>query len=443
MLVLVGAWLDWTARSHVSQKPLATADLGDGRILRVEAVTYGVDHRVGNHVSKLLWRLNAWLPRQLQLLLAPKSPEDVIDDLDYPALVVWVNAISAKTGTNVDCQGIRVELVDEPSQHFAEDNSYWFGGPAFWRVGHLFQVFPRSETNLTMLVTTWKGGKTSQLGFPNPHVIHSAEWYRMELPQQKQVGDLSIVLTGLRLRTNGATAKYWETMAVYWDPVWELRHGNKKIDGWDDPEWFAEDSAGNRGQQLGTNQPVLRYSATFYPSATNAESARPLAVLSPVRRDRSPIPSMVEKDVPYGEQDISIIGLFPAGSYFFKQGALLTTPPIRMGLVRGGPPSGWTATSMAVNPLKVVYCHGYYSLTNSVIFVSAPKLPRKARLAIRLRDGQDRLWLAEPEPQGSTEGIYPFLVNLPPSINQVTPELVILKPVEAEFMVKSPKLRGF
>lgn len=443
MLVLFAAWLHWTAHLPLSKKPLAAADLGDGRILQVEAVTYGVDHRVGNHVSKLFWRLNAWLPKQLQLLLAPRNPEDIIDNLEYPALVVWVDAISATSRTNVDCQGIRVELVDEYGQHFGEDNSCWFGSVRFWRVGHLFQVFPRSETNLIMLVTTWKGSKTKRLGFPNPHVAQAAAWSGMDLPQQKQDGDLSIVLTGLRLRTNGVAAKYWETMAVYWEPMWELDHENKKIDGWDVPEWFAEDPTGNRGQQLGTNQPVLRYSATFYPSATNAQAAQPLAILpqSVVTNLQSPL--WWKKTAQYEGQDISVLGLFPSGSYFFKQGILLATPPIRMGLVRGGAPSGWTATSLSVNPLKVVYCHGYYSLTNSVIFVSAPKLPQKARLAIRLRDGQGSLWVAEPEPQGSTDGIYPFLVSLPSSIYQVTPELVLLKPVEAEFMVKPPKLRGF
>ncbi|HEX3717311.1 MAG TPA: hypothetical protein VH595_05025 [Verrucomicrobiae bacterium] len=438
MLVLVGAWLDWTARSHVSQKPLATADLGDGRILRVEAVTYGVDHRVGNHVSKLFWRLNAWLPKQLQLLFAPRNPEDVIDNLDYPALVVWVNAINATTRTNVDCQSIRVELVDEYGQDFEEQGSYWFGGLRFWRVGHLFQVFPRRETNLTMLATNMKNHKTSQLKFPNPYVAQSADCSAMDLPQQKQAGDLSIVLTGLRLRTNGVEAKYWETRTVYWEPMWELRRGNKKIDGWDDPEWFAEDPAGNRGQQLGTNQPVLRYSARFYPSATNIQAAQPLAVLpkSIVTNLQSPL--WWKKTVPYADHDISVLGLFPAGSYVFRLGVLLTNPPVPMGPVSGGAPTGWTTTTIAINPLNVVFYHGYYSLTNSVIFVSARKLPRKTRLAVRLRDGQGGLWAAEPEPQGAVDGIYPFLVNLPPSINQVTPELVLLKAVEAEFTAKVP-----
>jgi hypothetical protein len=93
---------------------------------------------------------------------------------------------------------------------------------------------------------------------------------------------------------------------------------------------------------------------------------------------------------------------------------------------------------MAVNPLTVVAYHGYYSTTNSVIYVSAAKLGAKARLAMRLRDDQGRCWLAQPEPQGPVDGIYPFLVDLPPEVNRVTPELVVLKPVEAEFTAKIP-----
>ena len=60
----------------------------------------------------------------------------------------------------------------------------------------------------------------------------------------------------------------------------------------------------------------------------------------------------------------------------------------------------------------------------------------KDRLAIRLRDARGVYWLTKPEPQGSSDRIYPYLVELPPEIKSVVPEVVLLKPVEAEFTVK-------
>src|SRR5579871_6653120 len=118
-LLLIGASILWVAHSVRSQKPLATVALGDGRILQVEAVTYGVNHHVGRGNSgNLFWRLVAWLPGGPFQQFASKNPEASINGLEIPSLVVWVNAVNAATGTNVDCQGIRVELVNQHGEHF-------------------------------------------------------------------------------------------------------------------------------------------------------------------------------------------------------------------------------------------------------------------------------------------------------------------------------------
>jgi hypothetical protein len=111
-----------------------------------------------------------------------------------------------------------------------------------------------------------------------------------------------------------------------------------------------------------------------------------------------------------------------------------------MGPVRGGAPSGWTGASRVVNPLTVVHYSSHYSITNSVIYVSTPNFRGPARLAMRLRDEQGRVWEARPEAQGAGNGIYPFLVDLPPETIRVTPELVLLTPVTAAFTVKTPSI---
>lgn len=439
-LVLIGVAIFWVARSAQAQKPLAAVPLGDGRILQVEAVTYGVNHHIGNDRDTLFWRLLAWLPGGLFQHFASRNPSATINNLEIPSLVVWVDAINAATGTNVDCQRVRLELVNEQGEHFGTATADWFGGQRFWRVGHVFKVYPRDETNLTLRVNAWKNNHSSLVEIPNPHVVLPAEWTGADLPQQTTARDLNIALTDLRLRTNTASPRYYETQTPYWQPVWELRRGTEKVDGWTEPEWLAEDPLGNRGQYLGTNQPLLRFSATFYPAATNAAAAQLLATLpqSPVTNRQTVV--WWNQTARQGSNDIQVLGLFPPGTRVFEEGHLLTNPPVSMGPVRGGAPSGWTGASRAVNPLKVEHYSSHYSITDSVIYVSAPDLHGSARLAMRLRDEQGRVWEAKPESQASGSGIYPFLIQLPPDVIQITPELVLLNPVTATFTVKTSNI---
>jgi hypothetical protein len=431
--------LVWAATSSKPQKPLATADLGDGRIFQIEGVTYGVSHRIGNPRSAFLERIEPWLPRKLFDVLEPKYPQNTIGPLSRPGLIVWVNAVDPAARTNVDCQGIRVELVDEHGDLFESETSWWFGGEKFWRVGHLFYTYPRTAQKLTMRITSWKSKHTAEVEFPNPHVSEAAVWTGVELPQEKQVGDLTIALVKLNPRTNGtAKTAYWETKSVYWNPGWEVRRGGKKVRGWESPEWIAEDPMGNRGQHLAVHQPVLRYSATFYPRATNAEATQLIATLPEVSLTNSLSTNWWNQKMKYGTNQISVLGFFPPGSYVFSEGALLTNPPVSMGPVRGGAPTGWTGTSEPITPFKWKEYDGYYSLTNSIIFLRAPELAGKERLAIRLRDDHGKYWSTKVEPQGTANGVRPFLLRLPPDADSFVAEVVVLKPIEAEFTVKVP-----
>jgi hypothetical protein len=121
--------------------------LADGRILQIEGVTYGTAHRIGQR-AQFYEHFHQWLPPILDAWLRPKHAESRID-LERPALVVWVNAIDPKTGTNVDCQAIRTDLVDQYGEVFGEETSSWHGGNDFWRAGHIFYVYPRDEKMLT------------------------------------------------------------------------------------------------------------------------------------------------------------------------------------------------------------------------------------------------------------------------------------------------------
>ncbi len=153
-IVLSGALIAFLTIGWPKQaKPLPKVRLADGRVLQVEGVTFGTNHYIGR--KSLVENFRPWLPRKLDELLSPRYPHSEVTPLDRPGLVIWVNAVDPTTGNHVDCQAIRIEILSEDGDSFRETTSYWHGGTGFWRVGHLFYAFPRTERTLTVQVTPW------------------------------------------------------------------------------------------------------------------------------------------------------------------------------------------------------------------------------------------------------------------------------------------------
>ncbi len=422
--------------SH-SSGPLARGRLADGRILQIEGVTFGTYNHIGKR--SLVESIQPWLSPRIVQLFAPKYPYGQIT-LGEPGLVVWVNAVDAVTGKQVDCQGIRIEFIDENGDYYGEETSSWFGGNNFWRVGHIFHAFPRTERKLTLQISCWKKTNSSiRLEFQNPHVTKAANWSAVGLPQRRSVGNLEVELTKLALRTNGSPKQYWQTPSCYWEPTWRLYRNSNEVSGWDEPNWTAADPTGNHGKFLGTRQSALRFSATFYPSATNISDSVLLGHLPEVNLANLQSNTWRDLVVTNGTKPLMILGLCAPGVYVFSEGKFETNPAIRMGAVKGGAPSGWTGQSRRVSPLEVKHWSGHYTPVPTV-YVRAPGIGPDERIGMRLRDEQGRYWLARAEPQGAAQGIWPFLVELPPDITNVTGEVVLLRPIQAEFTVKLPKV---
>jgi hypothetical protein len=416
-------------------KLLPSALLPDGRILHIEGVTYGTDHRMG--FKSLLENFRPWLPAQVQSWVTPTRPRSEMH-LEHPALVVWINATDPATGKYVDCQSVHMEIVGENGDLFQESTSDWFGSPAFWRVGHVFNAYPAEQRVLSVRITPWRTNLVVLLDVPNPHLTRPALWSGEPLQQHKRIGDLDVALKTLILSTKRVAGRNWESITRYWTPVWELRRAGKPADGWEAPEWIAEDSTGNRSQILGLHQKVARFSATCYPTATNLQAA--------VMLGSSPVfsPAAVQSNVWWNlklncdTRSIPVLGVFTNGVHVFLDGVYQTNPPVKMGTVQGGAPSGWTGQSRRVNPSRVDYWAGHYTPV-PVIYAQARQLSATERLAVRLRDDAGDYWLAKPEPQGNRQGITPFLLELPPEVKSVVAEFVLLRPVQADFLVQMPQ----
>lgn len=431
LVVLVVAGGIFIAKARQEGRPVAEADLGDGRIFQIEAVSFGTNHPVGVG-SPILDKLGAWAPRKLREFLEPKVPKSKITR-DEPVLVIWVTALDATFRTNVDCQSVRLELRDSDGTVYGENQANWFGYDKFWREGHVFHVFPRDEETLQLRVATWRGTNSVDFTLPNPGFTKAADWKGEAPPLKARDGEYELVLTGLKKATN--KGEYWRAKAVYWEPEFELwRAGEKLEKGWD-LEWKAEDAWGNRGQQLGLNKAVLKFAATFYPSGTNLASAvlitnTPAAEVGSGSNQWWNVAGMVTTN------QVEILGFFPAGVHTFSEGEYLTNPPTRFGPTRGGAPSGWVSSSRST-PLKVQRYFGHYSDV-PVIYVRVADPKSKQRIAMRVRDAATGTnYLAEPEPEGNAERILPFLVKVPAEVKRVEAELLLLPPVTAEFLVRT------
>jgi hypothetical protein len=418
--------------------PLASGKLADGRILQVEGVTFGRQHRMGRR--SLVEPLQPWLPGKVAQFFAPPYPANAIT-LDEPGLVVWVNALDPATGKHVDCQRIRVEFVDDAGELFGQATSSWFGGTAFWRVGHVFYAFPRTQRTLTLQVSCWKKPDAAiRMQLPNPCVSTPAAWQAGPLPQRRAVRDLEVELSSLALRTNGGPKEYWQTPSFYWEPAWKLRRNGAEASGWDLAKWTAADPTGNQGKFLGTRQPLLRFSAEFYPSATNLSDSLLLGRLPELAVPNLQSNAWRDLTLTNGTAQLTVLGFRPAGMYIFTEGRYETNPAAAsMGPTRGGAPSGWVGQSRRISPGYVKQWHGHYTPV-PVVYIHTPALGPKERLGLRLRDEQGRCWLAQPEPEGPADGVWPFLVSLPADVARVSGEVVLLKPLQAEFTVRTDNL---
>ena len=421
----------YVAKMREHRKPISEKDLGDGRILQIEAVTFGTNHEVGEG-SPILELLGTWAPQKLREFLQPKIPKSSIERKE-PVLVVWVTALDPTFRTNVDCQGVRLELRDSSGTVYGEHQPNWFGYERFWRVGHVFEVFPRAEENITLSVVPWRGSNHVEFTLPNPGFTKPVAWEGKAPPLRERVGEHEVVLAGLKKATNKGA--YYRAEAIYWLPELELWQGGRKAeDGWD-LEWTAEDAWGNRGQQLGLNKATLKIEATYYPSGTNHSATvvitdTPVAELASNTNQWWNVAGMVTTN------RVEILGLFPAGAHTFSDGEYLTNPPTKFAPVRGGAKSGWVSSSKRT-PLKVERHFGHYTDV-PVIYVRVADPKSKQRIALRVRDADtDKFYLAESEPQGSADRILPFLVRVPAEVKQVRAELVLLPPVKAEFLVRT------
>ena len=406
--------------------------LSDGRLFRLEAVTFGTNHVVGWNDWWLV-PLRKVLPKSAIEFLSPTKGQSR-QTTDSPALVVWVHARDAATGKYVDCQGVRASFVDEQGDVYPA-NGYAHGSfpKGFSREAYTFKVFPRRSAKLELQLAPWRSKETSTLLIPNPcSRTPVGVWIAEALPATRQVGEIAFGLESLAIQTNGGPQQEWEPLSLHWRPVFRLDVGGHPATNWETPEWEAEDATGNRGQTLGLHEPMLGFIATTYP--------KPGAVSDEAKRWQLPVGRLPTP--PQGFRwntnrvvsgtSLTVIGLFPPGAYTFSQGQL-TNPPSVASSMRG-----WTGLSKQVFPGRWQHwaTHG---ATNYTAFLrrTGGKAEQRVAVGLRYKLGQ----VSSTQWGRCEEGgeVSAFVFDTPlEEAQEVGLEVLLLEPLHAEFVVRPP-----
>ena len=404
--------------------------LADGRLFRIEAVTFGTNHVVGRG-DGWLFPLRKILPTSVIQFLTPTRGQSR-QNCDRPALIVWVHAYDTSKGQYVDCQGVQAAFVDEQGDVYPANGSAhgsFFGG--FNRQANIFYVFPRRPAKLKLQLTPWRSDQSSVVEISNPaRQTDVAGWTPEDIPATHQIGNLEITLDSLVIKTNGGPTRHWEPTSRHWQPVLKLTPAGASTD-WEPPEWIAEDTTGNRGQTLALHEPLLKFTATTRP--------KPDALLSGTNQWRLPLVSL--PTTPLGIQwntnrlwhdmSITVIGLFPPGAYTFTQGQLTNAPG------RTAANQGWTGLSKQVAPGRWQHWQTF-TTTNYVAYVRRTVSSPEQRLAVALRDEAGRASWGQCTTSEERDAILPFAFNVQPGTQPVALDIVLLEPVQTQFVVKPP-----
>jgi len=429
LALLAVALLILATRGRGAQKLVL---LSDGRMFCIEAVTYGTNHVVGWSDGWLV-PLRKVLPNSVSDFLTPAKGQSRQSTAE-PTLVVWVYAYNPSTRKYVDCQGVRASFIDKNGDVYpATGLAHGAFLKGFNRQAYTFEVFPRRSAHLTLQLSPWRSGETSTVILANPGRRLPVEFPGAEtLPSTHGVGDLEFRLESLGIHTNGGPQHEWEPLSRHWEPVFKLTVRGMIATNWEAPEWEAEDSTGNRGQTLGLHESILKFVGTVYP--------KPDAVMDQGRRWQLSVPSLpstlqgMQWNTNRSLHDLSItvIGLFPPGSYTFSEGQL-TNPPARTGAS-----SGWTGMSQQVFPgkWKSWATHG---ATNYTAFLRWTPGKAEQRIAVGLSYKQGLISRTQWGRLRRGGEVSAFVFDTPlEEASGINLEVVLLEPLRSEFTVRPP-----
>lgn len=218
--------------------------MADGKVLRIEAVTWGRNHRLDfEYSSSGPWAF--WDRRRMP----------ITHGTGYDQLIVWMSCHDGRSGraldfdwwgssVAVDANGEEIGDRDPHHRQMGLRGSSFSGGARpfradrgaydTWLVSSAFPAFRTNTGRFELRVKNLAGEvvATVPLTHPSPPVIQS--WTAEELPATKSNGDVAVTLQRLNahlsmLINNGVEMMWW-----YYSP-----QGTVSVNGQPAPDWFV------------------------------------------------------------------------------------------------------------------------------------------------------------------------------------------------------------
>lgn len=260
--------------------------MSDGKVLRIEGVTWGKNHRLDFEYSPTgPWGF--WDRRR-----QPITHGQGVDQL-----VVWMTCHDAKSGRSLDFDwwsgSVAIDLHgDENPDHSASlwqmgarGTSGGSGSRPFradrtgydtWLVFSSFPAFRTDQGRFKLQVKNLAGEvvATVDLKHPSPPAIQS--WQAEELPATKTSGDVAVTLNRLRANyhwnmSNGVKQKWW-----YYSPEATVRVDGQPAADWSVSLLETADPLGNQqhyGQSLSIREPAWKVRLAACRAQTSTFSA--------------------------------------------------------------------------------------------------------------------------------------------------------------------------
>jgi hypothetical protein len=410
--------------------PIAFAN---GKVYWIEGISYGTNHQIGRNAW---WNvpLRKVLPYSVIRYLTPDRPQSQ-DASETPSLVIWLYARNAKTGKYVDSQGMLASFVDDRGDVYPATSTACgsFEGNLV-RQTFKFSAFPRRQPVLTFHLAARKSDQDYTVSLKNPAPLAPEEhWTSEPMPATHTTNGLQITLAALALHTNGGPKTFWEPLSRHWHPVFKLVQNGQPATGWAEPEWEAEDPAGNRGRTLGLREPIQKFHVITRPlPEAIAEDSPDRWQLPAVAPPEPASRALAQTHRNLRGANVEVIGLFPPGDYTFSEGQLTNMPGGKM-MANGG----WVGTREQIQVGVWRQWSDYGNATNYILFVRFSPTNRETRLAARRRGGSpEDPWLS---PNEGPDNIMAFDVAPPPKGKRVALDLVVLTPVQTQFTVQAPQ----
>lgn len=421
----------------------------DGKILRIEGVTWGKTHRLDFEYSPAgPWEF--WDRRRM-----PITHGHGIDQL-----TVWMTCHDAKSGRSLDFDWWSGSVaIDTHGDEIPDDN------PQLWQMGSrgtsggggsrpfradrtsyntwlVFSSFPSFRTNQGRFKLQLKNlagdvATTIELTHPSPPAVQT--WPAEELPATKVSGDVAVTLKNLRANfhwntSNGVKKKWW-----YYSP-----EATVSVDGQLAGDWYASllevtDPLGNQqnyGQSLSIREPTWRVRLAACRAQTSKFSAAETWTLADL-----PLP---DKDTAPPRSDsmtidgvtVTLVALAGSGKTSYS----IATPS----LAAYGNFSSSSGGSAFGSSTKIESKRNGSTATSTVeanwphLTFDSTGLTPLHRLYVLAKDDQGRNVETQPTYHYSTLQSYFFKTE--PDAKSLTLSIIVHKGREFEFFIKPPEL---